>query len=764
MPQSAFVASVPNAQKTQQPPPNHLIPAKPTALPPQVSTQTAAGTVSTPTSRNKGKGNTTAAARSGKAKPAAGPARKASPPSTTPAVSKKGPAMSRSACHASSTSGTTATNRNTTSASKNSPAINHCTTSRNGNTPTAGSNIAHPPSATQNAVAAAQQAIAAAEMEAASEDNPHTSGQARLVTLIQHKNKTLRRELQVLRAQQEQSLHHDNNATKVLPCPRGEAGSRKKGFVLIEAMELDSTPQRWQFYNQILATVRRCIIQAQLPLSERFSSQDTDKIRNIIHLVRHEHHYLCQARFPGCWPVVKMIKLNLRNARKYRKRKDLRFDFDDDDEHEGSDDGDDSNIDPKLTKKCKRSPGAQCDDISSEADVPATAKKLVTREPTPSAFEDIPEDSYDPLGPQALAKLEQKYKLPAFLVGRCLSMLGAPTTSRHVGFGRIIARGPGHRLVGVEKGVAYLDESRNYWVRLPWKSHYIPEAECLDPEDVNQLIMDAAILNSYLTNLRKSYGISDKPTAHNYTHKHLPAVKKITASIPPRLPILSRFSSKPSNGVKIAPNLPVLHLNGSNIPYVPRHTRTSEVPPNATPDAAIYVVEDSDSDDNQITPRPPHSVITDGVSTASGSNFQVSPIESSTGSDSNARRPCPQKMKSRKRKSVNQVMQSSSDEEASAVVRKAPMKPTLSGLGKRFKRARTDNGGNEARPVLMEPARKLQSGERGKMWPRRNEDDETPAMQDHTKKPYLKANKILKRARVEEEDAMDVEDDEGQTM
>ncbi|RXW21093.1 hypothetical protein EST38_g4772 [Candolleomyces aberdarensis] len=37
-------------------------------------------------------------------------------------------------------------------------------------------------------------------------------------------------------------------------------------------------------------------------------------------------------------------------------------------------------------------------------------------------------------------------------------------------------------------------------------------------------------------------------------------------------------------------------------------------------------------------------------------------------------------------------------------------------------------------------------------------------MQDRTKKPILKANKILKRARVEEEDAMHVEDDEAQTM
>ncbi|RXW13032.1 hypothetical protein EST38_g12824 [Candolleomyces aberdarensis] len=172
--------------------------------------------------------------------------------------------------------------------------------------------------------------------------------------------------------------------------------------------------------------------------------------------------------------------------------------------------------------------------------------QLVARAPKPTALDDASEDNYDPLGPQALAKVERKWNLPTLLVcradecnptgpftpettpthhlytyqfpadigasippptkriifqvGRCLSMLGAPITSRHVGFGHIVARGPEHQLSGVEKGVAYWDESRQYWIRLPWKSHYIPEAERLDPHDAYQLTTDAVVFNSFFAN------------------------------------------------------------------------------------------------------------------------------------------------------------------------------------------------------------------------------------------------------------------------
>ncbi|RXW22000.1 hypothetical protein EST38_g3828 [Candolleomyces aberdarensis] len=351
MPQSAFVAGIPNTQKSQRPPPNHLIPSRPTALPPQVSPQTV---VSTQTLKSKGKGKARAAAQSGSTKPATGSAGKAPSPSinrTTPAAGKKAPAASGSVRHAPSTSSVPATNRNAPSTSKNPPATTKRGPSQHKNKP---ANAPRPPSVTQNpAVATAQQAVAAAEVEAASEDHSHTSGQARAVALMMYENEKLRRELEALRVQQEQSFCSGEDAIEVLTRPSGEAGSRKKGFILIDAMQLNSTRESRQFYNQIQATVRRRIVQANLPPSDKFSSQDPDKIRNIVNLVRHEHRYLCQARFPGGWPVVEMIKLNLRNARKYKRRKNLEFDFDNDfdDEQENAEgsDEDDSSIDPELT-------------------------------------------------------------------------------------------------------------------------------------------------------------------------------------------------------------------------------------------------------------------------------------------------------------------------------------------------------------------------------------------------------------------------------
>ncbi|KAJ2935926.1 hypothetical protein H1R20_g1167, partial [Candolleomyces eurysporus] len=286
--------------------------------------------------------------------------------------------------------------------------------------------------------------------------------------------------------------------------------------------------------------------------------------------------------------------------------------------------------------------------------------QLVPREATPTAFEGFPEDSHDPLGTYALSKLERKWGLPTFLVCRAnecnpTGPFTPETTPTHhlytyrfpadvgatippppdeEGFGHIIACGPGHRLVGVEKGVAYWHESRNYWIRLPWKSHYIPEAERLDPQDAYQLTMDAAMLNSFLTDLHRHYGITDQPTAHNYAHKHLPAGKGGASSISSRLPISKIFSQlKPSNAVKIEPNLEPIRPHARNssalqsgsttkaLPFVPQRTRPSEIPQNAT----IHVVEDSD--DDQTTSHCSQSAIADGVSTPSGSDFQASFIE-----------------------------------------------------------------------------------------------------------------------------------------
>ncbi|KAG5640500.1 hypothetical protein DXG03_008288 [Asterophora parasitica] len=106
-----------------------------------------------------------------------------------------------------------------------------------------------------------------------------------------------------------------------IPKPKGEAGDKRKGFVLQDAMELSGSSEKEALYRSILRTTRRNIIRANLDLDEGYKKQDHEKLSQVFKLTRNEQPYLSKKRFPADWALVEIVKQYLRNQRKETKRK-----------------------------------------------------------------------------------------------------------------------------------------------------------------------------------------------------------------------------------------------------------------------------------------------------------------------------------------------------------------------------------------------------------------------------------------------------------
>ncbi|KAJ6559313.1 hypothetical protein B0H10DRAFT_2445960 [Mycena sp. CBHHK59/15] len=102
--------------------------------------------------------------------------------------------------------------------------------------------------------------------------------------------------------------------------PKGEAGDRKNGFVLQDAMGLGDTPNEDEMYRAILRTVHFNVARANLDVEADFGHQDPAKLASIFKLTRKEHPYLTQRRFPLDWTTAEMVKQYLRNKRRYGVR------------------------------------------------------------------------------------------------------------------------------------------------------------------------------------------------------------------------------------------------------------------------------------------------------------------------------------------------------------------------------------------------------------------------------------------------------------
>ncbi|KAJ7855219.1 hypothetical protein B0H13DRAFT_2578096 [Mycena leptocephala] len=120
--------------------------------------------------------------------------------------------------------------------------------------------------------------------------------------------------------------------------PKGEAGDRKKGFVLIEAMGLEDDPARFlKIQASASNLVHENVIRANLDVRQIYRKQDPAKLAAVFKLVRIPHvairisltipsktrkgdEYLTEKRFPLNWATAEMVKQFLRNRRRYKVR------------------------------------------------------------------------------------------------------------------------------------------------------------------------------------------------------------------------------------------------------------------------------------------------------------------------------------------------------------------------------------------------------------------------------------------------------------
>ncbi|KAJ6462063.1 hypothetical protein DFH09DRAFT_1296188 [Mycena vulgaris] len=99
--------------------------------------------------------------------------------------------------------------------------------------------------------------------------------------------------------------------------PKGEAGDRKKGFVLQTAMELNDDQDT---FDAILRSVHDHVARANLDVTQDYRNQDPAKIAAVFKLTRKAHPYLTEKRFPLNWSTAEMVKQYLRNKRRYGVR------------------------------------------------------------------------------------------------------------------------------------------------------------------------------------------------------------------------------------------------------------------------------------------------------------------------------------------------------------------------------------------------------------------------------------------------------------
>ncbi|KAJ7433125.1 hypothetical protein B0H11DRAFT_2122734 [Mycena galericulata] len=100
--------------------------------------------------------------------------------------------------------------------------------------------------------------------------------------------------------------------------PKGEAGDRKKGFCLIEAMGLEDKPED---FLDIQRAVHINVVRAHLDVKQDYRKQDPGKLAAAFKLTRKQFSYLNEKRFPMNWAIAEMVKQFLRNKRRYGVRR-----------------------------------------------------------------------------------------------------------------------------------------------------------------------------------------------------------------------------------------------------------------------------------------------------------------------------------------------------------------------------------------------------------------------------------------------------------
>ncbi|THU99034.1 hypothetical protein K435DRAFT_856004 [Dendrothele bispora CBS 962.96] len=102
-------------------------------------------------------------------------------------------------------------------------------------------------------------------------------------------------------------------AIEAIPKPKGEAGSKKNGYVLQEAVGLMDNDE---LYNNFLAFIRNNQARAGIQLNKTYKFQDLSAVHRLCRLTEKELPYFNEQRFPNFWPVTEALKQSLKNYNK----------------------------------------------------------------------------------------------------------------------------------------------------------------------------------------------------------------------------------------------------------------------------------------------------------------------------------------------------------------------------------------------------------------------------------------------------------------
>ncbi|KAG5649569.1 hypothetical protein H0H81_003053 [Sphagnurus paluster] len=139
----------------------------------------------------------------------------------------------------------------------------------------------------------------------------------------EEKDKEIERLRALLAAGKGTQTPSTENVATITPIvrPKGEAGDKKRGFVLRDAMELSGSREERAMYAAIVTHSRRSCTRVGLDLEAKFRCQDPEKLGKVFKLNRAAFPYLTKKRFPGDWASAEIVKLYLRGQRKSTRRK-----------------------------------------------------------------------------------------------------------------------------------------------------------------------------------------------------------------------------------------------------------------------------------------------------------------------------------------------------------------------------------------------------------------------------------------------------------
>ncbi|KAJ8091125.1 hypothetical protein PM082_024606 [Marasmius tenuissimus] len=102
---------------------------------------------------------------------------------------------------------------------------------------------------------------------------------------------------------------------EVIHKPKGEAGSRQKGYNLQDAMRMTDDKDLPGILG--MSVVRLSAVRAGIKYHRSYRRQDLEVISNVCKLVVKNIPYLTKKRFPTYWPITEALKQHINNRRSY---------------------------------------------------------------------------------------------------------------------------------------------------------------------------------------------------------------------------------------------------------------------------------------------------------------------------------------------------------------------------------------------------------------------------------------------------------------